>query len=71
MFSDNNEENLYYPLRKSVASLIYNNIDCYLDKFASIFEIMYGRDTVQVDNEGLFIGLSTRKKNFLNFQSTR
>jgi len=62
MFSDDRNKEKYYPLRKSVKSHMFDNIDTYLDKFLNIDEIMYGLDSVQVQDEGVLLGLFDRTK---------
>ena len=49
-------------------SLMYSNIDTFTDAFVPIFELMIGRDTIKIDDEGIILGLFKRTKNFLNIK---
>jgi len=71
VFSDYGERKFYYPLKKIMQSLFFSNIDTFNEEVIPIFEIMLGRDTIMIDNEGIFLGLFKRVKNFLNIKQYR
>ena len=51
---------------------MFSNIDTFLDPFlVPIFEIMIGRDTITIDDEGIFLGIFNRAKNYLNIKNLR
>ena len=47
-FSDAN--NNYFPLQKSIKSMMYSNLDNKEKRFVNIMEVMYGIDEVEIED---------------------
>ena len=50
---------------------MYQNIEGFFTPFVPLFEVMYGIDTVSIDNDNVFHGMTTRSKKFMNTKSLR
>ena len=52
--------------------MFYSNIESSISNpYVPIYEFLIGRDSIEVDQEGIILGMFTRTKHFLNFLSVR